>query len=724
MKTNRREFAVLGGSTVLSAATPNALGELLQQPAAATAKAGGELPWYRRIRRVGQTNFNEKDPLNANVEAWADYWAGARVDAVALSVSGLIAFYPTEVPYFRRSRWLNGRDLFGECVKAAKARGLRVYARMSPDIQPIDDEILRVRPLTYRRNANGGLDVSAPGVARTCQFSTHYSEQQPAIIRELNARYEIDGLYMNGWPSVQRCYCENCKKIGDPNTQVYKDAVLKSATELVAMYKRLVTEKNPNNFYSCNLGGGLSQLGLDQWQLTREAQWYTADNQSREAVVSPVWADAQQVKFARCLMGERAVAAVTGSYGRAGNVLWRNATGEPYENECRMAQTSATGGIIWYHWLGLEQSSKDRRWQKLGNEFFRWHAKNDRHFHNVQSLTKVAILAAPNSNARYDAPSAGDKTDPIEGMTLALNELRVPFDFLHEQDMTAASMGRYALIVLPNVALLSDAQARALEQYAASGGSLLATFETGLYDENGKERAEFALGELFGISKTGPRQRTKDKTLSNASIHLQEIRERNALTAGFEDTEWIGGPVWRVPLKPVADAAMTFINPYATYPPEAVYAVEPPTDEPAIVTQDRGGSRLVYLAGDVDATYWRMDNWDLGQQLRNAIAWVLNGRNPVQVDGEGLMEVAAWETEPGFAVHFVNYNGPNAYRGHMRKPLALGPQVVKLTLPREVRIKRASLLKAERPLTFKQTGRVVEFTVPSVGVYEVAALEV
>ena len=66
---------------------------------------------------------------------------------------------------------------------------------------------------------------------------------------------------------------------------------------------------------------------------------------------------------------------------------------------------------------------------------------------------------------------------------------------------------------------------RALEAYAASGGSLLATFETGLYDETGKPRADFALASLFGISRTGPRQRTAgDKSLSSASVHLQEIQ--------------------------------------------------------------------------------------------------------------------------------------------------------------------------------------------------------
>jgi len=122
----------MGAGTFLGAmAMPSALGSLLQSPGAASA---ADIPWYHRVKRVGQTNFNEKDPLNGSVEDWANYWASAKVEAVAMSVSGAVAFYPTDVPFFRRSSFLNGRDLFGECVKAAKARRIRVYGRMSPDI--------------------------------------------------------------------------------------------------------------------------------------------------------------------------------------------------------------------------------------------------------------------------------------------------------------------------------------------------------------------------------------------------------------------------------------------------------------------------------------------------------------------------------------------------------------------------------------------------------------
>jgi hypothetical protein len=145
---------------------------------------------------------------------------------------------------------------------------------------------------------------------------------------------------------------------------------------------------------------------------------------------------------------------------------------------------------------------------------------------------------------------------------------------------------------------------------------------------------------------------------------------------------------------------------------------------PSVVLREAGTSRLAYFAGDMDATYWRTDNVDLGRQLLNAVQWLMGDNNSVHVQGEGLMEVIAWETEPGFAVHMLNYNGPNAFRGRMRRPVTLGNQSFLVQLPREVKIKTASLLRAETNVQFKQTGRIVELTVPSIEIYEVVALEV
>ena len=573
MKPNRREFTVMGAGTMLSTlATSPLLSSVLRDQAAPSPAPATDKPWYYKIKRIGQTNFNEKDAESGSVDQWADYWASAKVEAVALSVSGPIAFYPTEIPFYKRSPYLNGRDFFGECVKAAKDRGIRVYGRMSPDIQWTDPKLLEAHPLWFRRTKEGALQPSAPGLAFTCQFGGNFSELQPAILRELNQRYDIDGVYMNGWPTVQVCYCENCRKVGDPHSPEYKAALTTSAIELIETYKKIVREKHADNFYSCNLGGGLREAGLDQWRLTRTALWYTADNQSRESVEAPVWQDAQQVKFAHCLMGDRPVAAVTGSYARSGRIMWRNVTEFPSEVECRMAQTAAAGGIVWYHWLGLEQGFReDRRWQEVGRDFLSWHASHDKHFQNVRSLSRVAVIASSRSVTLYDGPAGENKTDHLQGIYAVLTDARIPFDYIHENDMSPERLSAYSAILLPNVALMSDEQARSLETYVDRGGSLLATFETGLYDQDGKPRADFALAKLFGIHKIGARARADYlPTQPIWPIHLQKIYERNAITAGFEDTEWIAGPVWRIPLAPVDRPIMTYIKPYPAYPTEEV----------------------------------------------------------------------------------------------------------------------------------------------------------
>ena len=125
-------------------------------PAASLIHLAFELPqgpaqpaWYQSMRRCGQLNLNERDPLTLNVTEWIDYWASLKLDALLLNGGGILAFYPTEVPYHHRSEFLGTRDLFGELTAAARRRGMKVVAR--------DGLQLRVRRGPAR----------APGMVRT-----------------------------------------------------------------------------------------------------------------------------------------------------------------------------------------------------------------------------------------------------------------------------------------------------------------------------------------------------------------------------------------------------------------------------------------------------------------------------------------------------------------------------------------------------------------------------
>ena len=97
---------------------------------------------------------------------------------------------------------------------------------------------------------------------------------------------------------------------------------------------------------------------------------------------------------------------------------------------------------------------------------------------------------------------------------------------------------------------------------------------------------------------------------------------------------------------------------------------------------------------------------------------------PVAVDGEGLVECFAWETGPGFAVHLLNYTNPNMHRGWLRRHYPIGEQRVRMAIPQGRNVARVELLRAESDIAFVQNGSSVEFTIPRIEDYEVAALYV
>src|SRR5262249_11709483 len=156
---------------------------------------------------------------------------------------------------------------------------------------------------------------------------------------------------------------------------------------------------------------------------------------------------------------------------------------------------------------------------------------------------------------------------------------------------------------------------------------------------------------------------------------------------------------------------------YVAYPPELSYPVEMRTTEPAVVIRQKGSSRLVYFPGDIERTMWKSGHTDLARLLQNSIRWLSGGTAPVTIEGEGVIEAVAWETEAGFAVHILNYKNPAMHRGWIRNYYPIGEQKVRITLPAGRRVTRVELLRAERAISFAGGSAMIEFTIPQVADY-------
>src|SRR6185437_5394457 len=89
------------------------------------------------------------------------------------------------------------------------------------------------------------------------------------------------------------------------------------------------------------------------------------------------------------------------------------------------------------------------------------------------------------------------------GFYQALVEARIPFEMVHDRLLDRQHVDSYRTLILPNIAALSNEQCRLLHEYVERGGSIIATYETSLYDEWGARRDDFGLASLFGVSFNG-----------------------------------------------------------------------------------------------------------------------------------------------------------------------------------------------------------------------------
>ncbi|MDP3000251.1 MAG: beta-galactosidase trimerization domain-containing protein [Bryobacterales bacterium] len=703
MKTNRREFLVLPGA----AAANSLLG----------AGAPG-IPWHQRIRRVGQVNMTERDPVELNVEEWANYWASLKVDAVMVSVTGILAFYQTKVPFHRKGQFLGDRDFFGDCCAAAKKRGLHVIARLSPDLNW--EDAVKAHPEWFRRNSEGEFvhHGEDPRLFATCMYSTYFTDYITAIMREVNSLYDVDGIFTNAWPPLGRppvCYCDQCRKLERPGTPEYWDQFNQRCVYLWKLYDAIAKEKKPDNLFFANLGGSI-RATPNLKTLGEICYWFNCDNQGRGGDDTPIWGCTMQGRVCQAAMKGRTSTNVTAAWS-TGSPRWRNVAKSPAEAQMWMDETVASGMVPWYHFIGGQNGlGEDRRWHEPGRQFFNWLAKHDRHFVNKRSIANLGVVMGQRTHLFYRPPSGVSVSDNMNGLYYALVEGRFLFDFVHEDDLGPETLKKYSALLLPNTALLSDGQCGQLRAYVEAGGSLLATFETSMFTDRNQRRPDFGLADVFGIHQA------RNITGTNGNAYYARIMRPHPILDGFTGTNWIPGAEFRLPVTPVENPVLTVVPGYVAYPPELSYPPIPRTDEPAVVIREKGRSRLVYFPGDVERTSWRSGHTDLSRLLQNSIRWLAGPDAPVTLAGDGVIESFAWETEAGFALHVLNYTNPAMHKGSIRRFYPIGPQKVRMKLPAARKVSRVELLRAEKDLPFRQTNATIEFTIPSVADYEVAAL--
>jgi hypothetical protein len=534
----------------------------------------------------------------------------------------------------------------------------------------------------------------------------------------------VQGIFANRWAGHGTCYCESCRQTfktatgrelpgSRPDDTARRSYLLwrrQRLLELWDVWDAAIRDRRPGARFIPNGPPGLESA--------RRAEFLAVDQQARRGLTPP-WAFGRSAKQYRAVMGRKPVAGLF-SVGVEEPYRWKDSVQAGPEIRIWVLDGIANGFRPWF--AKFSAVLYDPRWLQTVEELYAWHHRNERYLRNETPIARVGLVYSEQTRDFYGKDEAEAKVDDhVKGMYHALLEARVPFEMLHDAFLDADHVDRFKLLILPNVAALSDEQCRRLAEYVARGGSLLATFETSLYDETGAPRKEFGLGDVFQVSFEGQ----VDRRVQNSYLALNH-ETRHPLLAGLEDAPRIINAVQRVHVRPMAGfpSPVTLIPSYPDLPMEHVFPRVPPTDERQVYLRDLGRSRVVYFPGDVDRTFWEVLAGDHARLLANAVDWATNEERPVAVTGPGLLDVAAWRQKESLTVHLVNLTNPMTMKGPFREFVPVGPLTVKLRLLEGRRPRRVQLLVAGTvPRTEEAAGSLI-VTVPSVRDHEVVAVDV
>jgi hypothetical protein len=627
-------------------------------------------------------------------------------------------------------------DPFGELVAGCRRLGMSVIARTDPHATYQDVYDAHPDWIAVDASGNKRRHWASPELWVTCALGPYNFEFMTAVTREIVERYQVDGIFSNRWEGSGMCYCEHCQanfkqatgfdlprtsNPQDPARRAFIGWKQQRLFEVWRLWDATIRGANPNAAFIANAGGG-ALSSLDMKTIGELAPTLFADRQARSGVAPP-WTNGKNGKEYRATLGRKAIVGIF-SVGVEEPYRWKDSVQSPEEIRLWVVDGIANGLRPWF--TKFSGVLYDGRWLKPVEDLYGWHYRNERYLRNEQPLARVAMVYSQQTATFYGGDQAKAKVeDHTLGFYQALVEARIPFEMVHDRLLDAGHTDPFRTLILPNIAALSVEQCAQLRQFVERGGSLVATYETSLYDEWGVRRRDFGLADMFGLSATGP----AEGPLRNSYLQIEKdsrTGEYHPLLAGLEDAGRIINGVHRIPAQPHERglyAPLTLIPSYPDLPMEKVFPRVPKTDIPGVTASQIGKGRVVFFPWDIDRTYWEVLSLDHGKLLRNAVTWATDEVPVVRVQGAGLLEVTVWTQKQSLTVHLVNLSNPMMMKGPVREIIPIGPQKVRLRLPSGKRLAGVKLLVGGTRPDFSETMGAVEVQVPSIGLHEVVAFD-
>jgi hypothetical protein len=591
---------------------------LLALTLTAAAEAAPEQGWWMRepIRWV-QTNLRQVD-AGLDAARLAQQLADMRANVVLQGMGGIAAYYPTRVPFHYASPNLPpGRDMFGDFLREAHARKIRVVGRY--DLSKTRKDVFDAHPEWFFRQANGE-PVIYNGLYSTCINGGYYREQAMKILTEGLERYDVDGLFFNMFGNQSRdysgryvglCHCEACKK---KYREAYRKDIPKEAD---ADYRRFMFRSSRE--VAATIGDLIHKLRPKAGYFNY-IQEYTDGimSESNTAIARPLplWPYTASANVNRARNSQPGKMAIDLNMQFV-DYWWRFATVPAGEIALRSWQHIANGGALTFAVNGtLDQ--QDRQALETAKPIFRWVAENEQYYVGQESAARVLLLGAPPAAGRSFSDEA------FRGLFRLLSEEHIPFAVSDNMDWLGQRS--YDLVIAAEWAPAE------LKRYVEGGGRLLLVSAS---------RPEF---EIVPVVRTEQDLRSYVRIRDHGPYPSLALVNLLMLNGPFTE------------LKVEGAAPLTLVPPSMFGPPEFIHIDMRDTDTPAIATRAMGKGQAVWIPWDLGGMYYRHSLPAHAGLFRDVVD-KLHPRRQIRTDAHPLVAMTLMRQNRRTLLHLVNLSG-------------------------------------------------------------------
>lgn len=634
--------------------------------------------WMREPIRWIQTNLRQTDasldPARL-VSELADY----RANVLHFSVGGIVAFYPTRVPFHYPSPHLPpGRDLLGDVIREAHARKIRVVGRF--DLSKTRKEVFDAHPEWFFRKASGE-PVVYNGLYSTCINGGWYRGHAMKILAEALERYELDGLFFNMFGNQSRdysgafvghCHCDACRRLyrewygrelpKEPD-DTYRQFMFRASREVAAEIGKLIRSKRPEagyfNYIQEHTDGIMSESNtaisrpLPLWPYT------SSDNVNRARNSEP-----EKMSVNLCMQFM--------------DYPWRFATVPAGEIGLRLWQNVAHGGALALAINGTFDQ-QDRQALDAARPVFQWLAKSEQYYSGQQSAARVILLGASPAGGRSFSSMS------YRGMFRALSEEHVPFAVT--DNLRWIGKREADLVVSTGWA------PKELLPWIEAGGRLLLVTP---------EPPSFPLGTIV-------------KRWQDVDGYFRVRNAKRFPSLARANLMMLDGPYTE--LDGDGSDGITLVPPSMYGPPEFIHIDQQDTTKPGVRTFEIGRGRITWVPWDAAGLYYRHSLPAHKGLLRDLLDEALPQGRQIRTDAHPLVELTLMRQGTRTLVHAVNLSG-HSQTGYF-EPVPMREMQIRVA----GRFSRASAIRGAMRLKTAYAGGYTELKLPALADYELIVLE-